>query len=152
MAYEVTIQHREPLSAAVIRFSCAPGQAGRFIGPAYGEIGGYLHDLGLEHDDTLVFARFLRFTPEMEVEAGFTVAAPVPPRGRVVAGALPGGEVAATVHVGSMATLPNATVALRAWMTTNGRQPAGGPCEVYLDDPQAVPEAELRTEVFFPLK
>lgn len=152
MGYEVTVEQREARSAAVIRFTCYPGQAGMFIGPAYGEIGGYLHELGVEHEDTLVYARFLRFEPQMEVEAGFTVGATIPRRGRVVMGELPGGEVAQTVHVGSMATLPGATVALRAWMAANGREADGGPCEVYLDDPQAVPEAELRTEVFYPLK
>lgn len=152
MAYEVTVQHRDARTAAIIRFSCAPGQAGRFIGPAYGEIGGYLHELGVDHDETLVFARFLRFEPEMDVESGFTVAEPVPARGRVITGELPGGEVAATVHTGSYATLPNATIALRAWLVANGREPAGGPCEVYLDDPEAVPEGQLRTEVFYLLK
>lgn len=152
MAYEISVQQRAAQPAAVIRFSAPAGQAGMFIGPAYGEIGGYLHELNVEHDDTLVYARFLRFEPQMEVEAGFTVAEPVAPRGRVASGELPGGEVVRTVHVGPMATLPTATMALRAWLAENGREADGGPVEVYLDDPQVVPESELRTEVFYVLK
>jgi effector-binding domain-containing protein len=70
----------------------------------------------------------------------------------VVAGELPGGEVVTTLHTGSYASLPMATAALREWMIANGRQPSAGPCEVYLDDPQVVPEVWLRTEVFFPLR
>jgi effector-binding domain-containing protein len=152
MAYAITVQQRQAQPAAVVRFECGFGQAGRFIGPAYGEIGGYLHELGLDHEDTQVFAQFLNFDPKTEVEAGFTVGEPVPPKGRVVMGEMPGGEVAFTTHVGPYATLPAAGNALRAWMAANGREPAGGLVEVYVDDPQTVPEAELRTEVFYPLK
>jgi effector-binding domain-containing protein len=67
-------------------------------------------------------------------------------------GEMPVGEVAFSTHVGRYATLPAAGYALRAWMAANGREPAGGLVEVYVDDPQTVPEAELRTEVFYPLK
>jgi effector-binding domain-containing protein len=135
-----------------VRIAAPPGQAGRFIGPAYGEIGGYLHELGVEHEDTLVFARFLKFVPETELEAGFSLAEAVAPRGRVQMGELPGGEVAATVHIGSYATLPAATTALREWIAANKRETVAGPVEVYLDDPQQVSEAEMRTEVFYVLK
>jgi DNA gyrase inhibitor GyrI len=152
MAYDISVENRETLPAAIVRFTAPAGPVAQFLGPAYGEIGAYLHELGVEHDDRLVFARFLRLEPDMEVEAGFTVPNPIAPRGRVLPGILPGGEVASTVHVGPYATLPAATTALRAWLAVNGREPSGGPVEVYVDDPGAVPESELRTEVFYPLK
>src|SRR5262245_12555010 len=120
MPYAVSVERRESKPAAVIRLSTPPGRSGQFIGPAYGEIGGYLHELDVEHDDALVFARFIQFEPQTEVEVGFTVSEAIAPRGRVVPGELPGGEVAVTVHVGGYATLPNATQALRGWMVTNG--------------------------------
>ncbi len=152
MSYEVKVQNLQRQAAAVIRFKCPPGEAARFIGPAYGEIGGYLHDSGIEHEDTAVYARFLSFGAEQEVEAGFTVATPVPPKGRVEPGELPAGEAAMTTHVGPYDGLVAASQALRDWMSANGREPAGGPWEVYRDDPQTTAIAQLRTEVYYPLK
>jgi effector-binding domain-containing protein len=41
---------------------------------------------------------------------------------------------------------------VRASVAANGRQQAGDLWEVYVDDPDEVPEAQLRTEVYIRLK
>jgi effector-binding domain-containing protein len=65
--------------------------------------------------------------------------------GRVVASALPAGQVATTVHRGPYAGLASAHRAVLDWCAAQGRRPAGPRWEVYgphRDDP-----AELTTEV-----
>jgi effector-binding domain-containing protein len=152
MAYEikeVTLQRED---SAIVRFRCAPGQAAGQLGPAYGEIGGYLHSLGVPHENTKVYARFLELAPEQHVEAGFTVARPIEPKGRVEPGELPAFEAVMTRHVGPYQGLIGAGQALRDWMAANRREPSGGLWEVYVSDPEETPADELVTEVYYPLK
>ncbi|MBV9452489.1 MAG: GyrI-like domain-containing protein [Streptosporangiaceae bacterium] len=57
---------------------------------------------------------------ELEVEAGTTVAAPVPGDDRVRAGVLPAGRYATVRHVGHPETLSAATAALLDWAAAKG--------------------------------
>ncbi len=89
---------------------------------------------------------------DIDLEAGMPVAEAVPGSGRVKAGELPGGPVAATVHVGRYEDLPKAGAALSAWAADNGKRPAGPNWETYLNDPTEVAGPhEYRTEVVMPL-
>jgi effector-binding domain-containing protein len=152
VAYDVQLKKVARQDAAVVRFKCPAGETPRHLGRAFGEIGAYLHETGVEHEAVRVYARFLSLGPEMEVEAGFTVPSPIAGRGRVEPGELPGGEVAMTTHVGAYSGLAAAADAVRASVAANGRQQAGDLWEVYVDDPDEVPEARLRTEVYIRLK
>jgi len=64
---------------------------------------------------------------------------------------IPGGRVATTTHIGPYRAVGQAHTALQKWMTDNGCRPAGMPREIYLNDPAEVPEAELLTEVDWPI-
>jgi effector-binding domain-containing protein len=80
------------------------------------------------------------------VEIGVELRQPCPLTGRVVASALPAGQVAMTVHRGPYAGLASAHRAVLDWCATQGYRPAGPRWEVYgphRDDP-----AELSTEVY----
>ena len=148
--FEIRTIESQP--AAVVTFTCPAEAIGQQLGAAYGEIGQYLHDAGLEDEDAKVFARFLNLGAEVTVEAGFTVLAPVDGRGRVVPGELPGGEVAVARHVGPYSELPQVGERLRQWVVDRGRAMGGPPWEVYLNDPRTVPPSEPETEVFIPLR
>jgi effector-binding domain-containing protein len=124
--YEIEVKSLPRQDAAVIRFKCPPGEVPQHLGPAYGEIGSYVHEAGIEHEDAGVYARFLTLGPEFEVEAGFTVHAPVQPRGRVQPGELPEGQVGTAVHIGPYSGLVAATTALREWIAANGREIRSG--------------------------
>ncbi len=88
----------------------------------------------------------------LELEAGFTVSAPLAGEGRVVPGLLPGGDVIATDHFGRYEDLPNAGAALDAWLGAHRRTAAGPNWEYYWTDPGAEPDpAKWRTEVLKPL-
>ena len=81
------------------------------------------------------------------VEVGVELRQPCPLTGRVVASALPAGQVAMTVHHGPSAGLGEAHGAIRDWCAAHGRAPAGPRWEVHgphRDDP-----AEVWTEVYW---
>jgi effector-binding domain-containing protein len=126
LPYEFSIVSMKREDVAIVRFECQPGAAGPLLGQAYGEIGGYLHSLGLEHDGAKVFARFLKLAPVQEVEAGSTVSRPVEAKGRVQPDVFGGFEAAMMKHVGPYSGLPAAGQALTAWIRSSGRE-QGGP-------------------------
>ena len=107
------------------------------------------------------FARYREFGPDrVDVEIGAPIAA-VPaglaaiaetPDGVIGASSLPAGEIAATVHEGPFDGLEATYDALAAWIAEQGRVAGMGPWEVYLTDPQRVPDpVDWLTEVVWPL-
>ena len=91
---------------------------------------------------------YLDDTPRVEV--GVELRVPCALTGRVVASALPAGQVATTTHRGSYAGLGAAHRAVLDWCAAEGRVLAGPRWEVYgphRDDP-----AEVWTEVAYLLK
>lgn len=113
---------------------------GEPAGPPYGRY----HEWGLERAD---------------VEIGIPVGSPVAnlrpvaetTPGEVGSSALPGGRAAVAVHLGSYSGLPQTYERLRDWIHAQGLDDGDGPWESYVDDPSEVTEAELRTEVIWPL-
>ncbi len=84
------------------------------------------------------------------VEVGVELRVPCPLTGRVVASALPAGQVAMTVHHGSYSGLAAAHSAVLDWCAVEGKQKTGTRWEVYgphNDDP-----ARVWTEVYYLLK
>jgi effector-binding domain-containing protein len=146
MPYEIEVVERSQEDAAVVRARVPHDGIGAFIGTAFGEVmaavGGH---------DGIVGPPFARYSladeSGFEVEAGFPVADPVTPTGRVEAATLPGGTVATLVHTGPYEGLGAAYAALEAWFEAGDYAPAGAPWESYLDGPEV---AEPRTIVCWP--
>ncbi len=63
-----------------------------------------------------------------------------------------GGPVAVTTHRGAYGEIPPAYHAISSWMGANGREPAGPPREIYLNDPTEVATGDLLTEVDWPMR
>ncbi len=106
------------------------------------------------------FARYFEFEapisefepPQVTFEAGVLVDGPVEMGdGRVEPVVLPGGEMAVACHVGPYERLAETYEAMQRWLTEVGRTAGGAMWEVYIDDPDTTPMAELRTEVVIPL-
>lgn len=153
MAHEVSTGEVQPqATAATIRVTTAPDEVGRVMGEVLPEVWGYLEERGI-HPAGPPFARYHACREsEVDLEAGFPVARPVDGEGRVSAGELPGGEVAATWHAGHYDTLPAAYRAPEAWMEGQGRKPAAAPWEVYWTDPGETPDpARWETGVLWPI-
>ena len=86
------------------------------------------------------------------IEICFPVAAPFEGTGQVYGTELPAGPAAVTLHRGPYAEIGPAYHTVSGWIQDHGHELAGGPREVYLNDPGQVAEAELRTEVQWPIK
>lgn len=152
MAYQVEVRHLPGRHVACVRYRSAPSEIGAGLGAVYGEVGAYLHAAGVDHKDATVYMRVRDAGTEREVEAGFTVRAPIDGAGHVRPGALPECDAAVVTHTGPYATLPNAYSAIQEWLHANGRESADYPWEVYLTDPQVTPHEENRTEVIWPIR
>ncbi len=85
-----------------------------------------------------------------DVEVGVLVSRSLEPTGRVIASALPGGEVASATHRGAYARLGVTHDAVRDQVAAHGRELAGPRWEIYghwHEDPRM-----LETEVFWLLR
>jgi effector-binding domain-containing protein len=88
---------------------------------------------------------YLDDTPHVEV--GVEVLVPCPLIGRVVASALPAGQVAMTTHYGPYTGLAAAHQAVHDWSREQERKLAGPRWEVY--GPHSDDPAEVWTEVYY---
>ena len=116
---------------------------------------GYAMETGL----AMTGPPFVRYVDQsaafFEIEAGVPLAEPAvvsDDRPEIVAGSLPAGDAAVTIHVGPYDQLGDAHVALDRWMNEHSVKPSGGPWEIYLTDPAEVPDpADWQTQVVWPL-
>jgi effector-binding domain-containing protein len=81
------------------------------------------------------------------VEVGVELLIPCPLTGRIVASALPAGQVAMTVHHGSYGGLGEAHQVIHDWSREQERKLAGPRWEVY--GPHSDDPAEVWTEIYY---
>jgi len=106
------------------------------------------------------FGLYHQWGPDVvDVEVGFPVAGVVDglpaladaAPGKPGNSSLPGGRVVSATHRGSYAGLADFNSQLHTWIEREGLEITGGLWESYVDDPGKVPEAEVRTEIFWPV-
>ena len=148
MAYDIEVRRLERRYTAVVRTRCPRDKIADTIGGIFDEVMARINTTGAQPTGG-VFGRYEPGMSDVGIEAGFTIAQPIAPAGRVEAGELPGGEAAVTLHVGDYGGVAAAYEAIEAWMRQHEREPAGVPWELYLTPPEVEPQ---RTEVFFPLR
>ena len=118
----------------------AAGQG--LLGPASRSFGIYYDDVSSVPRDTLRAAACL------------TVPEGWQPGGELDLLEIRGGRYAVTLHVGPYAELEHKYKWLYGtWLAQSGEEPADAPCiEEYLNDARTVPAAEVRTEIWLPLR
>ena len=65
---------------------------------------------------------------------------------------LPDGKVAKIIHKGPYQDCGPAYERLYAWLGENGKRIVGPTREIYLNDPNEVPQEELLTEIYAPIE
>jgi effector-binding domain-containing protein len=153
MAREITIKTLGPQPIATIRSVTPAARVSAALGQILPEVWAYVAGQGKQPAGPPFTRYHGDFTETVELEAGLPVAEPIEGNGRVQAGELPGGPVASIMHIGHYDTLSETYDALAVWMAAEGRVPGGPFWEVYLTDPQEVPDpAEWQTEIICPLR
>ena len=150
----------QPTVAVRIRQPRAATDMAQLFGQYLPLIGGRLASTGVEITGA-PFGRYHLWGPDqVDVEIGIPVAAPpaglrtldaVDP-GEPGTSTLPGGPAAVTIHTGPYAGLPAAYSALHDWIYAQGRDEGNGPWEAYVDDPEGMDPATVRTEIVWPVR
>lgn len=153
MPVPVNLETVQPRQLAAVRCEVAPGAVGSAWGPAIGKVWPFIrsqpglwtsgHNVFLYHHPAQPGA-LLRCDFGVEVTRTFETA------GEVYATETPGGEAAVAVHRGAYHRMHEAHVAIREWMTANGRESAGHSWEIY-GDPTPDP-ADTETTIVYLLK
>jgi effector-binding domain-containing protein len=151
MAYEVELKEIPAQLALTVRKRVTMATIAQAMGEAFGAIMAHVAAGGAQYAGP----PFALYPDEMAEEFEAVICMPVAPGATAGPGVdleeVPGGTVAGTMHKGPYSGVGEAYGALQAWMAVNGKRPGGPPREVYLNEPGAVPDAELLTEVDWPI-
>ena len=155
MTYDIHVREVAPQQSAAVRGRAAWSEIGPFVGAALMEVVAVAVDQGIRFAGPPYGLYHSAHSTEAEVdlEVGMPVAEPTEPAGRVVAGTIPGGVVAATVHRGRYEDVGPAYRALGEWVQEHGHETAGPPRETYLVGPAQVQDpGAFRTEIAWPIR
>lgn len=151
MKYACRLVDRPRQATLVIRTHASVDRLPHVLGPAWGAIMAHAATLDVRPSGPPFVVYHDMDMTNLDVEIGFPFERPLDGAGEVHAGEIPPGPAVETVHVGPFDRMAAAYEAVQAWMAEHGHAPAGPPSEHYLDDPQEVPAAELRTRIVWPV-
>ena len=156
MPYEVTVKQLPAQPVAATRTTTDLGHIAAAISTGVDAVLAELGRRGLEPAGPLQVVyhadQVLDEDTPAPIEVCFPVAAPFDGAGEVYGTELAGGPAAVTVHRGPYAEIGPAYHTVSGWVADHGHELAGGPREVYLNDPREVAEADLLTEVQWPIR
>jgi effector-binding domain-containing protein len=156
MPYEVTVKQLPAQPVAATRASTDLRHIGDAIGAGVHLVLDELGRRGLEPAGPLQVVyhadQVLDEDSVAPIEICFPVAAAFQGTREVYGTELPGGPAAVTLHRGPYAEIGPAYHTVSGWISDHGHELAGGPREVYLNVPGEVPEADLLTEVQWPIR
>ena len=123
----------------------------QLLGRIYGEIVGYLGELGETPAGPPFVVYYNEDMQDLDMEVGFPVAKPFPGRGQLQPGTLAGGRSLVATHQGSYQEVEKTYQLLKMAIDKEKLVPQGQVVEYYLNDPAVTPENQLLTRIVFPL-
>lgn len=154
-AFEVALATLPPMRLATIDHRGSYMEIGRAFEPLFGwfaareRLGPATRSIGVYYDDPFAVAETeLRSRAGLVVDDGFRFEPPLAET------SIAGGRYAVLRHKGPYATMRAAYQWLYgAWLAQSGDEPADGPVfEEYLNNPRDTAPADLRTDIYLPLK
>jgi effector-binding domain-containing protein len=152
MPYDVQVVEKTPQMIAATKIRTNLRSIGNDIGAGFGTL---MHALGREGvspsgPPLIVYHDVIDEETEGHIEICVPVDA-ISGDGDVYGRELEGGSMATAIHRGPYEEIAAAYHTLTGWISEHGHEIAGPPREIYLNDPQTVPPAELLTQVEFPI-
>lgn len=138
--------------ALSVRYRTPVAKLSESMGPAYGEIAGYMAKNGIPFAGPPYAMYYNMDMDDLDVEIGFPVGAPAKGEGRVRPGKLPGGRHATATRGGSYETMAKTYDALTAFCKERGVELEERMYEEYLNSPEEVPPEKLETVIHFLLR
>ena len=152
MEFACKLEQREAQPVLSIRTFTNEAELPALVGRCFGAVAQYLGELG-EAPAGPPFAVYYNLDMQnLDTELGFPVGKPLPGRGEIQSGEIPGGWQASVLYTGPYPGLGQAYQALTEFVQASSRQPTGVAIEFYLNSPMDVPAEKLQTLIIFPLK
>ncbi len=148
---EFEIRQTSEQPTAAIRMTRPRSQIGPAMGEAFPKIYHAVVSSGVEPAGEPLARYFDMDDDAPTFECAIPVSGPFTTSGEVQPSSVGGGEAAFAVHVGPYDTISQTWEALMAWVTEQGRTPAGPFWERYIDDPEEVDASALHTELYIPV-
>lgn len=155
MRYEITIKRLSEQPIISTRTHTTLADLGETFGRAYGQLFGYLGQIGarpagmpfsIYHDPDFK-------EEDVDVEICVPVEKRLSGKGELNGSVMPSGLAACTVHAGPYGEVGPAYQALMSWIQDHGHECAGPPREVYLVGPDKTSDPnQFRTEIVWPLQ
>jgi len=140
----------QPMLYVTARSSMQPDEIRRVMDTAFATLGRFLGETQIVPLGPPVAVYSNWAGGQMTTDVGFPVAAAdaARARGDVLAGTTPSGPALKAVHRGPYDGLAATYRAIEARMQGAGMAPSGKSWEIYLNEPGAVPDADLLTEIY----
>lgn len=154
MAYEVTIKQLAEQPIISTRTHTTLAELGEVFGRSFGQLFGYLAQLGMRPAGTpfSIYHDPDFKEDDVDIEICIPIERRVSGKGDMDGSVVPAGPAACTVHAGPYDEVGPAYQALMAWIQEHGHECAGPPREVYLVGPDKTQDpSEFRTEIVWPL-
>jgi effector-binding domain-containing protein len=156
MPYEVTVKQLPAQPVAATRATTTLREITAAIGRGMAAVEAELERQGIEPAGPPLVVYHAEQVLDTDTSAPIEICWPVAARfegtGEVYGTELAAGPAAVTVHRGPYAEIGPAYHTVSGWIADHGHELAGGPREVYLNDPAKVSEADLLTEVQWPIR
>lgn len=153
MDYRFDVRTVPAQQVLFVRRTCKQTDIGETMGQALPEVDAAMRRLKAQPSGP-PFCRYAAWRDtDCDIETGFPVASAVQSDDdKIVSGQIGGGSALHTTHIGPYDKLSEAYAAGTQWLTTNKREAAGPPWEVYVTDPGEIANPdEWKTEIYWPL-
>jgi effector-binding domain-containing protein len=149
---EIELVKRAPRHLVGVRRKVPVSDLAAFFAEAFPKVMAWVQSQGVQ-PTSMPMAMWCAMDMETgvaDVQAGCFVPHALEGEGEITPAQSAGGEMLTLTHVGGYASMGGSWKRVFARAGELGRRPGAG-WEIYVDDPQSVEEAALRTEIYLPL-